>query len=73
MHEWPLAVLSNPLDKDPWQPIDQPLPRQLMSLPQDCPLLLFSSMGGGNDPRKEIDLLLAVLAYLRSEPSLQSL
>jgi glycosyltransferase involved in cell wall biosynthesis len=42
-------------------------------MPQDWPLLLFGAMGGGTVPRKGIDLLLAALAQLRSEPNLQSL
>jgi len=73
MHEWPVAVVPNPIDTARWQPIDQPLARQLMGLPQDCHLLLFGAMGGGNDPRKGFDLLLATLALLRSEPTLQNL
>ena len=73
MHDWPVAVVPNPIDTDRWQPITQRLARQLLGLPQDCPLLLFGAMGGGNDPRKGIDLLLAALAHLRSEPSLENL
>lgn len=73
MHEWPITVVPNTIDTDRWQPIDQRLARQLLNLPQDCPLLLFGAMGGGIDPRKGIDLLLAALALLHDEPSLQSL
>jgi len=73
MHNWPVAVVPNPIDTDRWQPIDQRLSRQLLGLPQECSLLLFGAMGGGNDPRKGIDLLLAALAHLRSESSLQNL
>ena len=73
MGKWPVAVVPNPIDLDRWQPIDQRLARQLLGLPQDCPLLLFGAMGGGNDPRKGIDLLLAALAQLRTEPNLQNL
>ena len=73
MHDWPVAVVPNPIDTVRWQPIDQLLARQLLGLPQDCPLLLFGAIGGGNDPRKGMDLLLAALAHLRSEPSLQNL
>ncbi|MCP9776962.1 MULTISPECIES: glycosyltransferase family 4 protein [unclassified Cyanobium] len=73
MHDWPVAVVSNPIDTDSWQPIDQRLARQLLGLPQDCPLLLFGAIGGGSDPRKGIDLLLAALAHLRTEPNLQTL
>lgn len=73
MHEWPVAVVPNPIDTDRWQPIDQRLARKLLGLPQVCPLLLFGAMGGGNDPRKGIDRLLAALALLRSESTLQTL
>ena len=73
MHDWPVAVVPYPVDTDRWQPIDQRLARQLLGLPQDCPLLLFGAIGGGKDPRKGMDLLLAALAHLRTEPSLQTL
>ena len=73
MADWPIAVVPNPIDTERWQPIDQRLARQLLDLPQDCPLLLFGAMGGVNDPRKGGDLLLAALARLSHEPSLQSL
>ena len=72
MHDWPVAVVPYPIDLNHWKPIDQPLARQLLGLPQDCPLLLFGAIAGGNDPRKGMDLLLAALAHLRSEPSLQT-
>lgn len=73
MSNWPVAVISNPIDTDRWQPIDQRLARQLLGFPQDCPLLLFGAMGGGKDPRKGGDLLLAALAQLCSETSLHNL
>ena len=73
MHEWPVAVVPYPIDLNRWQPIDQRLARQLLDLPQECPLLLFGAMGGGKDPRKGIDLLVAALALLRTEPNLQNL
>ena len=73
MADWPIAVVPNPIDTERWKPIDQRLARQLLDLPQDCPLLLFGAMGGVNDSRKGGDLLLAALARLSHEPSLQSL
>ena len=73
MADWPVAVIPNPMDIDRWQPIDQRLARQLLGLPQDCPLLLFGAMGGSKDPRKGGDLLLTALAQLCSEPSLSNL
>ena len=72
MADWPVTVVPNPIDTVRWQPIDQRLARQLLGLPQDCPLLLFGAMGGGNDPRKGSDLLHAALAQLRTVPILQS-
>ena len=74
MQDWPVTVVPNAIDTDQWQPIDKRLSRQLLQLPQDCPLLLFGAMGGGNDPRKGIDLLFAALNQLRHEayfPDLQ--
>jgi glycosyltransferase involved in cell wall biosynthesis len=73
MHAWPVAVVPNPIDTDRWKPIDQRLARKLLGLPQDCSLLLFGAMGGCNDPRKGMDLLLDALAHLRNEPNLQNL
>ena len=73
MHDWPVSVVPHPIDLNRWQPFDQRLARQLLNLPQECPLLLFGAMGGGKDPRKGIDLLLAALALLRTEPNLQNL
>lgn len=70
MAEWPVTVIPNPIDTDRWQSIDQHLARQLLGLPQNCPLLLFGAMGGGNDPRKGMDLLLAALTQLRTEDNL---
>jgi glycosyltransferase involved in cell wall biosynthesis len=73
MREWSVSVVPYPIDLNRWQPIDQRLARQLLGLPQDCMLLLFGALGGGKDPRKGIDLLLAALSLLRTEPGLQSL
>ena len=73
MADWPVAVVSNPIDTSRWQPIDQRFARQLLGLPQECPLLLFGAIGGGKDPRKGVDFLLSSLAHLCNEPSLQSL
>jgi glycosyltransferase involved in cell wall biosynthesis len=73
MGEWPVAVVPNPIDTARWQPIDQHLARQLLGLPQDCPLLLFGAMGGSKDPNKGFDLLFAALAHLGRDASLQNL
>jgi len=71
--DWPVAVIPNPIDTYSWQPIDQRFARQLLGLPQDCLLLLLGAMGGGNDPRKGADLLLAALSKLCSEARVQNL
>jgi glycosyltransferase involved in cell wall biosynthesis len=73
MADWPVLVVPNPLDTDRWRPIEQRLARELLGLPLDAPLLLFGAMGGGRDPRKGFDLLLAALEQLRVEPSLEEL
>ena len=73
MHAWPVEVVPNPINTDRWQPVDQRLARQLIGIKQNCPLILFGAIGGGKDPNKGFDLLLAALAHLRNEPSLQNL
>ena len=73
MADWPVTVVPNPIDTDRWQPIDQRLARQLLGLPQDCPLLLFGAIGGGKDPRKGGDLLFSALAQIANDPILQSM
>ena len=67
MRDWSISVIPNALDVDSWQPVEKKLARQLMNLPTDCPLLAFGAMGGGQDPRKGMDLLLAALDHLRGE------
>ena len=67
MRDWPISVVPNALDVDTWQPVEKKLARQLMNLPTDCPLLAFGAMGGGQDPRKGMDLLLAALELLRGQ------
>ena len=73
MGNWPVSVVPNPIDTDLWQPIEQPLARKLLGLPQDCPLLLFGAFGGGSSYHKGFDLLLSALAKLSSEPNLKNL
>lgn len=67
MRDWPISVIPNALDVDSWQPVEKKLARQLMHLPTDCPLLAFGAMGGGQDPRKGMDLLLAALDHLKGQ------
>ena len=67
MRDWPISVIPNTLDIDVWQPVEKKLARQLMNLPTDCALLAFGAMGGGQDPRKGMDLLLAALDHLKGQ------
>ncbi len=73
MDDWPVSVVPNPIDTDRWQPIDKHLARQLLGLPQCCPLLLFGAMSGANDARKGIDLLLKSLAELQTDAEFSDL
>ena len=73
MHSWPVTIVPNPLDMERWRPVDKSLARHLLGLPQDIPLLLFGAMGGGQDPRKGFDLLVAALARLRCSQSVDGL
>ncbi len=65
MKDSPVTVIPNALDTSRWIPVNKPTARQLLHLPPDVPLLLFGAMGGGQDPRKEYDLLLKSLNLLR--------
>jgi glycosyltransferase involved in cell wall biosynthesis len=69
MQGWPVDVIPNCLDTERWQPIDQRVARQLLNLPQNCPLVTFGAIGGGQDPIKGFDLLLAALQHLRGHLS----
>jgi glycosyltransferase involved in cell wall biosynthesis len=69
MKGWPISVIPNPLDLDRFYPIDKQLARQLLNLPQDKALVLFGAVGGGDDPRKGSDLLIAALEQLKTKLS----
>ena len=67
MRDWPVDLISHPIDVKQWEPVEKNLARELLGLPQDIPLLLFGAMGGGNDRRKGFDLLAAALNQLRDQ------
>lgn len=67
MKNWPISVIPNAIDTESWRPIDKLYARSLLSLPSDKKLLLFGAMGGGDDPRKGFDLLLAALQNLKQQ------
>lgn len=73
MRDWPVTTIHCPLDLDVWRPIDQSFSRHLLNLPQGCPIILFGAVGGGEDPRKGIDLLFQCLSYLRNNISMKGL
>ena len=67
MRDWPLDVISHPIDIESWRPIEQNFARELLGLPKDTPLLLFGALGGSKDPRKGFDLLKGALDLLKGE------
>lgn len=73
MREWPVTVVPNPLDTGRWRPITKELARDVLSLPNDLPLLLFGAIDGGRDPRKGFDLLAGALDLLRHDPKARGL
>lgn len=79
MHDWPCAVIPNPLDLSVFRSMDKREARDRLGLPAELPVVLFGAIGGSADRRKGADLLLEALATLRardaggSTPALQLL
>ncbi|MBW4589173.1 glycosyltransferase family 4 protein [Aetokthonos hydrillicola Thurmond2011] len=67
MPHFPVSVIPNPLDLDSFRPIEKTLARKLLNLPQQRSLILFGALGGTNDPRKGIDLLLQAISFLETQ------
>jgi len=65
MKDWPVMAIANPINTDTWRPVDQAVAREELGLPLNVPLILFGASGGGGDPRKGFDLLLAALPMLK--------
>jgi len=63
MHEWSVSAIPHPLDVDTFQPHDRGFCRAALKLPADRRIVLFGAIGGGDDPRKGYDLLLAALRH----------
>lgn len=61
MHEWPISVIPNPLNTQIYLPYAQAFSRKAFRLPEDKRLIAFGAIGGGSDPRKGFDMLLAAL------------
>jgi len=53
----PTHHIPNPLNTDRFKPLDQKTARQLFSLPDSRPLILFGALHAGQDPRKGYELL----------------
>ena len=68
MHNWPVNVISYPIDTDFWKPISKKITRELLGLPKDVPLLLFGAFDSDKDLRKGYDLLLSALENLKDQP-----
>lgn len=65
MKDWPVAIIHNPIDTDRWYPVDKPLARKLMGLPEHGTLLLFGTAGTNDAPHKGFDLLREALQSLK--------
>ncbi|MHB0963916.1 MAG: glycosyltransferase [Gemmatimonadaceae bacterium] len=66
MHDWPCAVIPNPLDLSVFRLMDKREARMRLGLPADVPVVLFGAIGVSADRRKGADLLLEALAKLRA-------
>ena len=73
MHDWPVTVLPNPIDTNKWKPIEKRQARDLLDLPQDCPIIGFGAIGGSYPHHKGFDLLLAALNYLKVDPAMENI
>ncbi len=61
MRDWPISVIPNPLDTLVYQPYPKSFARKVLNLPEDLRLISFGAIGGGSDPRKGFDKLMAAL------------
>ncbi|WEL20538.1 glycosyltransferase family 4 protein [Halorhabdus sp. BNX81] len=63
----PIEVIPNGLDTQTFRPIDRRIGRELFTLPEEVPLVLFGSVGPLSNPRKGYDLLREALEQLDSQ------
>jgi glycosyltransferase involved in cell wall biosynthesis len=59
-----IEVIPNGLDTEVFRPIRKETAREILNLPQDKTLVLFSAMGGAANPIKGFDLLAMALGAL---------
>ena len=68
MHDWPSAIIPNPLNVNLWRPYDKDLTRRMFNFTDDSILIGF---GGGEAPHKGFDLLLDALELLSRKTKLK--
>ena len=66
MKEWPVTVIPNAIDTEFWKPIDMRISRNILNLPNDCPLICFGAIGV-NQYHKGFDILKSSLKLLKNE------
>lgn len=59
-----INVIPNTLNTDAYKPLNNAFCREALNLPIDKKIILFGAMGGGLDPNKGYDLLVAALEHL---------
>jgi len=64
MKGWSTYTIPNAINTDVWAPFDKTVARQLLGLPLNTSICMFSSLGLVDDKRKGFDLLLRAINYL---------
>lgn len=64
MADWPVHVVSNPLDVNVFVPRNRPAARRHLKIPPEVKVILFGGFGGGLEPDKGFDLFVAALQTL---------
>jgi glycosyltransferase involved in cell wall biosynthesis len=67
MRDWPISVIPNPIDSQSWCPAPKNTSRELLFLPNNCPIVLFGALGSALDSRKGVDLFLSCLDSIKSK------
>lgn len=58
-----IQTIHHPHDLERFRPIPREQARAALGWPQDCPVVLFGAVHGGDDPRKGFDLLAQALSH----------
>jgi glycosyltransferase involved in cell wall biosynthesis len=67
---WTVDVIPNPIDTKLWSKIDKNIARDMLGIPKDVPLIMFSAASSIADYNKGFDLLIDSLKYIRSDVAL---